>query len=240
MKKISLLFFTIILSTIIFAQKGIVTLAVDYYKSDDPFAYNYILYPYGYYGSTYNFEPKFGYFLSNNIEVGLGFKSGDNENDYQYSSSNPSNNEEIYFYNNISKSSFLAFSPYIKYYRNNFFISARFSLNNLRTENKNTNPVWEIDSNGVYNLIGLDIGEYMSKTSAQKTTLKIGYVLKYNQRLVFEPSFGVSTTSGEVISENNNTYADGSPTIIMPQTISPISKALYFNIYLGVNLRLGK
>ena len=240
MKKTSILFFTFILSTSIFAQKGKVTLSLDYYKSDDPYAYNYILYPYGYYGSTYNFEPKFGYFLTNNLEFGLGFKSGDDENDYQYSSSNPSNNEEIYFYNNISKSSFLAFSPYLKFYRNNFFISARFSLNNLRTENRNTNPVWELDSNDLYSLIGLDKGEYIKKTSAQKTTLKIGYVLKYNQRLVFEPSFGLSTISGEVVSENINTYADGSPTIIMPKTISPISKAWYLNIYLGVSLRLGK
>ena len=73
MKKISILFFTIVLSTTMFAQKGKVTLGVDYHKVDNPYVYNFVLYPYGYYGPTYSFEPKVGYFLSDNIEFGLGF-----------------------------------------------------------------------------------------------------------------------------------------------------------------------
>ena len=68
MKKISILFFTIVLSTTIFAQKGKVTLGVDYHKVDNPYVYNFVLYPYGYYGPTYSFEPKVGYFFSDNIE----------------------------------------------------------------------------------------------------------------------------------------------------------------------------
>ena len=68
LKKISILFFTIVLSTTIFAQKGKVTLGVDYHKVDNPYVYNFVLYPYGYYGPTYSFEPKVGYFLSDNID----------------------------------------------------------------------------------------------------------------------------------------------------------------------------
>ena len=240
MKKISILFFTIVLSTTIFAQKGKVTLGVDYHKIDDPYVYNFILYPYGYYGPTYSFEQKVGYFFSDNIEFGLGFKSGDDEIEYEYTSANPSGNGEVYLYNNISKSSYRTFSPYLKYYRNNFFISARLSFNSFTNENDNSYPVWESDSNSVFTVIGLDKGEYVSTTTSKKTTLKIGYALKYNEKLIFEPSFGVSKIFGEVVSKNTNTFADGSPAVIMPRTISPISNATHFSVNLGVSLRLGK
>ena len=240
MKKISILFFTIVLSTTIFAQKGKVTLGVDYHKVDDPYVYNFVLYPYGYYGPTYSFEPKVGYFLSDNVEIGLGLKSGDDEIDYEYTSSNPSLNGEVYLYNNISKSSYRTFSPYLKYYRSNFFVSARLSLNSFTNEYDNAYPVWEADINGDYSVIGLDRAEYISTTTTKTTSLKIGYALKYNEKLIFEPSFGVSKVFGEVVNESTNTYADGRPPVVLPKTTSPISNAAHFSVNLAVSLRLGK
>ena len=79
MKKIALLFLMVSLGSSLFAQKGKITLGVDYHKMDNPYVYNSLVYPYGYYGPTYSFEPKVGYFISDNVELGLGFKSGDDE-----------------------------------------------------------------------------------------------------------------------------------------------------------------
>jgi hypothetical protein len=114
------------------------------------------------------------------------------------------------------------------------------SFNSFTNENDNSYPVWESDSNGVFTVIGLDKWEYVSTTTSKKTTLKIGYTLKYNEKLIFEPSFGISKIFGEVVSENTNTFADGSPAVIMPRTTSPISNATHFSVNLGVSLRLGK
>ena len=235
MKKIALLFLIVSLSTSLFAQKGKITLGLDYHKMDNPYVYNFLMYPYGYYGPTYSFEPKVGYFISDNVEVGLGFKSGDDEIDYEYASSNPSGNGEVYLYNNISKSSYRIFSPYLKYYKSNFFVSARLSLNSFTNEYDNAYPVWEADS-----VIGLDESDYKSTTTTKTTSLKIGYALKYNEKLIFEPSIGVSKIFGEVVNESTNTYADGRPPVVSPKTTSPISNATHFSVNLAVSLRLGK
>ena len=235
MRKIALLFLIVSLSTSLFAQKGKITLGLDYHKMDNPYVYNYFLYPYGYYGPTYSFEPKVGYFLSDNVELGLGFKSGDDEIEYKYISSNPSGNGEVYLYNNISKSSYRTFSPYLKYYRSNFFVSARLSLNSFTNEYDNAYPVWEADS-----VIGLDEADHKSTTTTKTTSLKIGYALKYNEKLIFEPSIGVSRIFGEVVNESTNTYADGRPPVVLPKTTSPISNATHFSVNLAVSLRLGK
>ena len=235
MRKIALLFLIVSLSTSLFAQKGKITLGLDYHKMDNPYVYNYFLYPYGYYGPTYSFEPKVGYFLSDNVELGLGFKSGDDEIEYKYISSNPSGNGEVYLYNNISKSSYRTFSPYLKYYRSNFFVSARLSLNSFTNEYDNAYPVWEADS-----VIGLDEADHKSTTTTKTTSLKIGYALKYNEKLIFEPSIGVSKIFGEVVNESTNTYADGRPAVVFPKTTSPISNATHFSVNLAVSLRLGK
>jgi len=235
MKKIALLFLMVSLGTSLFAQKGKITLGVDYHKMDNPYVYNSLVYPYGYYGPTYSFEPKVGYFISDNVEVGLGFKSGDDEIDYEYASSNPSGNGEVYLYNNISKSSYRIFSPYLKYYKSNFFVSARLSLNSFTNEYDNAYPVWEADS-----VIGLDEADHKSTTTTKTTSLKIGYALKYNEKLIFEPSIGVSKIFGEVESENTTTYADGRPPVVSPKTTSPISNATHFSVNLAVSLRLGK
>ena len=235
MKKIALLFLMVSLGTSLFAQKGKITLGLDYHKMNNPYVYYSIMYPYGYYGPTYSFEPKVGYFISDNVEVGLGFKSGDDEIDYEYASSNPSGNGEVYLYNNISKSSYRIFSPYLKYYKSNFFVSARLSLNSFTNEYDNAYPVWEADS-----VIGLDESDYKSTTTTKTTSLKIGYALKYNEKLIFEPSIGVSKIFGEVVNESTNTYADGRPPVVLPKTTSPISNATHFSVNLAVSLRLGK
>ena len=240
MKKIALLFLMVSLGTSLFAQKGKITLGVDYHKMDNPYVYNSLVYPYGYYGPTYSFEPKVGYFISDNVEVGLGFKSGVDEIDYEYASSNPSGNGEVYLYNNISKSSYRIFSPYLKYYKSNFFVSARLSLNSFTNEYDNAYPVWEADINGDYSVIGLDEADYKSTTTTKTTSLKIGYALEYNEKLIFEPSIGVSKIFGEVVNESTNTYADGRPPVVLPKTTSPISNATHFSVNLAVSLRLGK
>ena len=167
-------------------------------------------------------------------------KSGDDEIEYKYISSNPSGNGEVYLYNNISKSSYRTFSPYLKYYKSNFFVSARLSLNSFTNEYDNAYPVWEAAINGDYSVIGLDEADHKSTTTTKTTSLKIGYALKYNEKLIFEPSIGVSKIFGEVVNESTNTYADGRPPVVLPKTTSPISNATHFSVNLAVSLRLGK
>jgi hypothetical protein len=221
-----------------FSQEGKITLGVDYATNTTQEIYAYDLYyPYGYYGQSYKFEPRVGYFISDKIEIGFGFKAGNNEETRTLLSYNQSGGDN-YEYENTSNYDYKVFSPYVKYYINNLFVSARFSIEN-RVDNQNYNyPIWGVDTNGVNNVVGLDHYDYSTKTIRKSSVLSIGYVLAYNSKLFFEPSISVRKDFGEVNSKSDNDFFADEDT--STESISPINNATHFSLNIAVGLRLGK
>jgi hypothetical protein len=239
MKKILL---TLIISSfslgITFAQKGKITLGVDYSTSASQQIYAYDLYyPYGYNSQTYKFEPRVGYFIYDNIEIGFGFKAGDNEDERTFISYNQFGGDN-YEYENTSNFDYKVFSPYVKYYLNNLFFSARFSLEKRNDNQLNNYPIWEVDTNGVNNVVGMDHYNYSTQILRKSTVFSIGYVLAYNEKLFFEPSISIRKDFGEVNNKSDNDFLIGED--INTESTSPINNATHFSLNIAVGLRLGK
>ena len=237
---IATILFSLLFSSISFSQKGDFTLGVDYSQNNQNSIYGYdIYYPYGYYYTpNINFQPRIGYFISDNIEIGLGYKSGDNEIERTYIAYNPSGLGDNYNYSNTSNYTYNFYSPYLKYYKNNMFISARFSIIETNNMDNNNYPIWDLDSNGVYMVNSFDNYEYKYKSKTNTTEISIGYVLSYNDKIFFEPSFSVRKEIGEVESINIITTNSESP--VVTEIISPITDATHFRLNLSLSIRLGR
>jgi len=239
-KLIGTILFSILFITTSFSQKGDFTLGVDYSQNNYDYYYGYdIMYPYGYYGSTYNFQPKVGYFISDNIEIGLGYKSGEHYRETQSISYNPSGIGENHMYINSSDDKYKSLSPYVKYYFNSMFVSARFSLNETSNYNVYHNPVWITDTIGMYYVDGLDINEYNYTNQNVSSEISVGYVLSYNDKIFFEPSVSVINQTGEVESIVTATTTDG----VVTETSNydfPKSESTRFKLNIGISIRLGK
>jgi len=239
MKKMLL---TLIISSfslgITFAQKGKITLGVDYSTSASQQVYAYDLYyPYGYSGHTYKLEPRVGYFVYDNIEIGFGFKAGDNEEERSFISYNQFGGEN-YVYENNSNYDYKVFSPYVKYYINNLFFSARFSLEKRNDKQLNNYPIWETDANGVNSVVGMDHYSYSTRAIRKSSVFSVGYVLAYNEKLFFEPSISIRKDFGEVKNKSDNDFLIGED--INNESTSPINSATHFSLNIAVGLRLGK
>ena len=240
-KLIGTILFSILFITTSFSQKGDFTLGVDYSQNNQNSIYGYdiMYYPYGYYNTpNMNFQPRIGYFISDNIEIGLGYKSGDNEIERTYIAYNPSGIGENYNYSNKSNYTYNSYSPYLKYYKNNMFISARFSINETNNMDNNNYPIWTLDSNGVYIVNSVDNYEYRYNTKTTTTEISIGYVLSYNKKIFLEPSFSLRKEIGEV--ENTNIISNNSEFPDVTEIISPISDATHFRLNLSLSIRLGR
>ena len=242
MKKIiTTILFSLLFASISFSQKGDFTLGVEYSQNNQNYIYGYdiMYYPYGYYNTpNMNFQPRIGYFISDNIEIGLGYKSGNNDIERTYIAYNPSGTGENYSYSNKSNYSYNFYSPYLKYYKNNMFISARFSIKESNNMDNNDYPIWTLDSNGVYMVNSFDNYEYKYKSTTNTTEISVGYVLSYNDKIFFEPSFSVRKEIGEVESINIITTNSESP--VVTEIISPITDATHFRLNLSLSIRLGR
>jgi len=239
MKKILLTLIILSFSLgITFAQKGKITLGVDYSTTNAQQMYAYELfypYGYGYYGQSYKFEPRVGYFIYDNIEIGFGFKAGDNEEKRTLQSYNQFDGDN-YEYENTSNYDYKVFSPYVKYYLNNLFFSARFSLEKRNDKQLNNYPIWEADTNGVNSVVGMDYYNYSTQTLRKSTVFSIGYVLAYNEKLFFEPSISIRKDFREVNNKSDNDFLIGED--INTESTSPINNATHFSLNIAVGLRL--
>jgi len=218
------------------AQKGKFTLGLDFQGSNNNiYAYDI----YAYYGATYNFQPRIGYFITDNIEIGLGYKSGENYRESELISDNPNgvgeNYEHIYSWDDTYRS----FSPYVKYYFSSMFVSARISLNENSNSNSYQNPIWMSDTNGIYYLEGLDLNEYNYTNKRIGTEISVGYILSYNDKIFLEPSVSVVNQTGNVEHISTTTTPDGVVTETSNYN-SPNSESTHLKLNLSVSLRLGK
>ena len=235
-KLIGTILFSILFVSTSFSQKGKFTLGLDFQGSNNNiYAYDI----YAYYGATYNFQPRIGYFITDNIEIGLGYKSGENYRESELISDNPNgvgeNYEHIYSWDDTYRS----FSPYVKYYFSSMFVSARFSLNENSNSNSYQNPIWLSDTNGIYYLEGLDVNEYNYTNKSIGTEISLGYVLSYNDKIFLEPSVSVINQTGNVEHITTTTTIDG----VITETSnynSPNSESTHLRLNLSVSLRLGK
>jgi hypothetical protein len=241
MKIFITILFSLLFYTISFSQKGDFTLGLDYSQNNENYIYGYdiMFYPYGYYNTAnMNFQPRIGYFFSDNIEIGLGYKSGNNDIERTYISYNPSGTGENYSYSNRSNYSYNFYSPYFKYYNNNMFISARLSIKESNNGDNNDYPIWNLDSNGVYMVNSFDNYEYKYNSHTTTTEISVGYLLRYNDKIFFEPSISVRKEIGEVESINIVTTNSESP--VITEVISPITDANHFRLNLSLSIRLGR
>lgn len=222
------------------AQKGKFTLGADYNQNNQNYYYGYdIMYPYGYYGAAYNIQPKVGYFIADNIEIGLGYRSGEHYRETQSISYSPNGAGENYMYINSSDDTYRSLSPYVKYYFNSMFISARLSLNETSNNNLYHSPIWITDTSGVYFVEGVDINEYNYTNQDVSAEISVGYVLSYNDKIFFEPSVSVINQTGEVESIVTTTTTDGVVTEISNYDF-PKSESTRFKLNIGISIRLGK
>ena len=238
-KLIGTILFSILFVSTSFSQKGKFTLGVDYQGTNNNNIYAYDIYAYGYYGATYNFQPRIGYFITDNIEIGLGYKSGENYRESELISDNPNgvgeNYEHIYSWDDTYRS----FSPYLKYYFSSMFVSARISLNENSNSNSYQNPIWLSDTNGIYYLEGLDVNEYNYTNKSIGTEISVGYILSYNDKIFLEPSVSVINQTGNVEHITTTTTIDGVVTETSNYN-SPNSESTHLRLNLSVSLRLGK
>jgi len=234
-KLIGTILFSILFVSTSFSQKGKFNLGLDCQGSNNNiYAYDI----YAYYGSTYNFQPRVGYFITDNIEIGLGYKSAENYRESELISYNPNavgeNYEHIYSWDDTYRS----FSPYVKYYFSSMFVSARISLNENSNSNSYQNPIWLSDTNGIYYLEGLDVNEYNYTNKSIGTEISVGYILSYNDKIFLEPSVSVINQTGNVEHITTTTTIDGVVTETSNYN-SPNSESTHLRLNLSVSLRLG-
>tara|TARA_B110000238_G_scaffold185484_1_gene213767 strand:- start:206 stop:565 length:360 start_codon:yes stop_codon:yes gene_type:complete len=118
------------------------------------------------------------------------------------------------------------------------FISARFSIKESNNKDNNDYPIWTLDSNGVYMVNSFDNYEYKYNSHTTSTEISVGYVLRYNDKIFFEPSISIRKEIGEVKSINIVTTNSESP--VITETISPITDANHFRLNLSLSIRLGR
>ena len=214
-------------TTMTFAQKGTVALGVD--SRLDNIAWQ-----------EYKLAPTVGYFLSDNIMVGIGFQSTSYTDENEVISYNPWDNTEtrILTANSFEKS--MELYPFLRYYFGNLYASAGALIGSNSGSNESMYGVWEQDWNtGEVSYEGYDMttSEYESTTFG--ISLRVGYSLMWNDKISIEPSFGITTSSGK--SKNTTItkpYNTESTTSI--ESNNPAPNVFNMGIALGIHVRLGK
>ena len=217
-----------LLSTIVWAQKGKITLGMDYELTNNQSDYYYY---YNEYNVTPTLEPNVGYFITDNIVVGLGFKSGANEviDNRSVSSIGPH-----IAYKNTYERKYQSISPFVKYYHKNLFASVKYSQVNSSYDDNSETPIWFLDTNGVNTFDGFAYNNYFTEEVKSTFSFNIGYQLAYNDKIYFEPSIGISKSTGKRMRKNMS-----DPNNIITNNDDDIND-LNFGINLSVHLRLGK
>lgn len=221
------------------AQKGKVVLGADYHLSQN----YYVYYDYGYYPYPYSLgaslEPNVGYFITDNLVLGLGFKSSTNNIVSDANSVDPWGSGVEMTQESTSTSQLMSLAPYVKFYHNNLFVRASASFQSSTYTSENYYGQWDYDTDtGMGTFLGFDESTSESAAINTKFAINLGYSLMYNDKLCFEPSFGLAKSVGGMSSEYTNDPINGDP--VTTSTNSPSTDGLDFAIMLGVHLRLGK
>jgi len=87
-------------------------------------------------------------------------------------------------------------------------------------------------------VVKFDNYEYKYNSHTTTTEISVGYLLRYNDKIFFEPSISVRKEIGEVESINIVTTNSESP--VITEVISPITDANHFRLNLSLSIRLGR
>ena len=170
MKKFLTLVFALIISaSLTRAQQGNILVGATSNIGDQPIIF-------------WGLTPTVGYFITDNLCVGLGLNSSS-------SSSEPQQNYNV-------ESDSLTLSPYVRYYMNDnpMFFHAGISMGSSKNIDDDTD--FNFKNEVTSSTFGMNIG--------------VGYSLNWGKHFVFEPMLGLSTTSGSttIKTTNNNVVTE--------------------------------
>lgn len=178
MKKIFTMLTVVAISTTLsFAQQGSVAIGVGSNLADVSW-------------QNYSLTPTVGYFITDNMMVGMGFSMG-SESD-SYDSFDPTGNDITI----DTKVSGMSLSPFFRYYMNDAFFG-KFGMT-------------------IASMSDVD-GDNEMKTSTFGLGFGVGYSLMWNEKVCIEPSFGIETGSGstEIKTGSTSVSTDAPSTLNM-------------------------
>ena len=163
MKKLFTMLTVVAISTTLsFAQQGSVAIGVGSNLADTSW-------------QDYSLIPTVGYFISDNMMVGIGFSMGSSsyeEFDVEY------------------KSGGMNIAPFFRFYMNDaLFASAGIAIGSTSSEADASSSGFTNTSESSTSTFGLNAG--------------VGYSLMWNDRVCIEPSFGIATSSGSSTQKSN-------------------------------------
>ena len=228
MKKLfTILTVVAISTTMTFAQKGTVALGVD--SRLDNIAWQ-----------EYRLAPIVGYFITDNIMVGIGFQSTSFTDENENISYNPWDNTETRILTEESFDKSMELYPFLRYYFGSLYVSAGALISSNSGSYENKDGIWEYNNNtGDYDYAGYNITTYESESTSLGMSFRIGYSLMWNDRIALEPSFGITTSGGK--SKNTTItkpYDTASTTSI--ESNNPAPNVFNMGVALGIHVRLGK
>ena len=159
MKKLFTMLMVVAISTTLsFAQQGSVAIGVGSNLADVSW-------------QDYSLTPTVGYFISDNMMVGMGFSMGSSSIDVEDGTFNSQGDPNMVG----TTISSLSISPFFRFYMNDaFFASVGIAIGS------------GTDDNGFTEI----------RTSTFGLNAGVGYSLMWNDRVCIEPSFGIATGSG--------------------------------------------
>lgn len=236
MKKNILLLFMLSFSLLATAQKGKVTVGGSLQLNPLLAYYDYDYFPYY---PMYNTQAEVGYFLSDKLLLGLGFRMAERSNEQEYDNMDPYGSSSSHAYVNTNKTTYMNASPFVRWYSGDFFVSASASYRTSMYEYHNYNPYWvynESDQKGDF--LGFEQTESFNKDRIFSMGLNAGYSLAYNDRIFVEPSIAFMKSFSHSSDHTSATYLDG--TVVVEDNDNPGATAFDLGLYVSVHLRLGK
>jgi len=134
--------------------------------------------------SQVTLTPTIGYFLSDQIAVGLMFSLSTSTEDTEYDVSGSTTNEK---YTETESSSNMGIGPWVRFYMGDiFFINAGVLIGSGSETDKTTDK----DESGWWDSDGNLVSERVDKTASFGLDIGAGASILWGDHLAFEPSFG--------------------------------------------------
>ena len=227
MKKIfTMLTVVAISTTMIFAQKGTVALGVD--SRLDNIAWQ-----------EYKLAPTVGYFITDNMMLGIGFQSSSITDKDEQIFYNPFNITETQLLTENSFAKSMELMPFMRYYFGNLYASAGVLISSSSASNESKDGVWEYNnSTGDYDYAGYNMTTYENESASIGMSLRVGYSLMWNDKISLEPSFGITTSSGKSKNTTITKPSDSHSTTSI-ESNNPAPNVFNMGIALGIHIRLG-
>ena len=186
----------------------------------------------------YSLAPTVGYFISDNMVVGMGFNMGNS------TQTTPEVQFDPWGVNSVTledetKTSSTNIMPYLRYYiSEGFFGQLGVDLGSTKSNTIGNTAVWLTNTNGDYYNAGTDISTTEVKNNTFGWNLMMGYSLGWNDKVFIEPALTISGGSGSgSTTTTQSIYGFGSVT---STSDSNAPNTFDVGLGLGINIRLGE